>query len=80
MDWRLRIPSVLYRLARDRAGSDKELAERVRAWLERYASGDDQQRAAQGGHARAAKLSPDERRESARRAAAARWERPREVE
>lgn len=77
MDWRLRLPGALYRQARDRAGSDAALADRVREWLTGYVTGQPtagQQLAAQGGHARAASLTTEQRRESARRAARARWD------
>lgn len=38
MDWRLRVPSALYRVARDKAGSDHELAAIVVRWLEQWAT------------------------------------------
>lgn len=36
MDWRLRLDSALYRLAIQRAGSDRALADLVRQWLAAY--------------------------------------------
>lgn len=74
MDWRLRLPSALYRVAVDKAGSDALLAERVRTWLTRYVEtdGSQQREAAQ---ARAAALTPERRTEIARLAAQARHRR-----
>jgi hypothetical protein len=67
MDWRLRLPSALYRLALARAGSDKDLAHLVVDYLERYVTGttEAQQTGASGGHARAASLTPERRSEIA---------------
>lgn len=67
MDWRLRIPGGLYRHAREKAGSDADLAALVRSWLERYL--DPPQ--AVGGHARMTALTPERRSEIARTAARA---------
>ena len=74
MDWRLRLPGALYRRARDLAGSDAALADRVRHYLTQYVDGTTPQ--ALGGRASAARLSEDERREKARAAARARWDTP----
>ena len=67
MDWRLRIPGGLYRHAREKAGSDADLAALVRSWLERYL--DPPQ--AIGGRARMTTISPERRSEIARMAAKA---------
>ena len=40
MDWRLRVPSAIYRLALARAGSDRALADLAVRWLTRYAQGE----------------------------------------
>lgn len=40
MNWRLRVPSVVYRLAVARAGNDHALAQLVAAWVSRYAQGE----------------------------------------
>ena len=69
MDWRLRLPSALYRLAVERAGSDAALADVVRGYLERYVGPSQQANAAR---ARAASLTPERRSEIARLAARAR--------
>lgn len=72
MDWRLRVPGGLYRRACEQAGSDADLAALVRTWLERYI--DPVPTAQQlGGRASAARLTPAERQEKARRAVEARW-------
>ena len=73
MDWRLRLPGALYRMAVDRAGSDADLARIVRDYLGRYVDGTTAQQA--GGRARAERLSPERRAEIARAAAQARWHR-----
>lgn len=74
MDWRLRVPSAVYRLAVSRAGSDRLLADLVRAWLERYVAGVSPaaELGRKGGQARAEKLSPERRSEIARVAGRAR--------
>lgn len=60
--------------ARDRArDAGTDLASVLRAYLAAYADGTDA--ATAGGHARAAVLTPEERSDSARRAAQARWRR-----
>ena len=78
MRWRVEVPGALYRQARDRAGSDAQLADWVRAALAAYVAGQSprQQLAAEAGRASAAKLSPDARRAKAQRAAHARWGTP----
>lgn len=73
MDWRLRIPSAVYRRAADKAGSDADLAALVRVWLERYL--DPPQ--AIGAQARTATLTAERRSEIARIAAQARHGRQR---
>ena len=80
MDWRLRLPGALYRQARDKAGSDAQLATAVRDWLEDYATGQGQlledaaqQLGASGGRASAEARTPEERSAKARAAAKARW-------
>ncbi len=77
MIWRTRLPGALYRRAIARAGSDRQLADAVRAWLDTYVSGQTaaQQLAASGGLASAQALSPEARQARARAAALARWER-----
>lgn len=64
MEWRVRLPGAIYRRARDRAGSDAQLAALVRDYLETYVSGQTpaQPLAAQGGRASAASLTAEERR------------------
>jgi hypothetical protein len=60
----------VYRLAVDRAGSDRALADLVRTWIARYAEGTTQQ--AEAARARAASLTPERRSEIARQAVQAR--------
>lgn len=64
MDWRLRVPGALYRRAVDRAGSDGELARRVRDYLTRYVADTLPHQIA--ARARANRLSPERRSEIAR--------------
>lgn len=66
MDLRIRIPSMLARLAIDRAGSAQQLAKLTARWVEQYATGETAQ--ALGGRARAERMTPEQRSESARRA------------
>ena len=73
MDWRLRVPSAIYRLALARAGSDRALTELATRWLTRYAQGETQHQ--QAAIARARSLSPERRSEIARQAALARHHR-----
>ena len=73
MDWRLRVPSAIYRLAMARAGSDRALADLAVRWLTRYAQGETQHQ--QAAQARARSLSPERRSEIARQAALARHHR-----
>lgn len=73
MDWRLRLPSALYRRAVAKAGSDADLAALVRSWLARYLEPSPQ---AVGGRARAARLTPEARSAIARQGAQARWRTP----
>lgn len=78
MTWRVRLPSALYRRARTKAGDDDRiLTALVVACLTDYVDGRTaaQTLAASGGHARAAALPPDVRRDQARHAALARWRR-----
>lgn len=73
MDWRVRIPGGLYRRAVDRATADGTTLDlMVRHWLERYV---DPPPSAQslGGHAAAARLTPEQRTARARASALARW-------
>lgn len=74
MDWRLRVPSAVYRLAVNKAGSDRLLADLVRAWLDRYVAGVSPaaELGRKGGQARAEKLTPERRSEIARLAGKAR--------
>lgn len=70
MNFRLRLPGAIYRQARDRAGDDATLHDRLVAYVTAYATGHTAQQ--QGGSASAARLTPEARRERARRAAWAR--------
>lgn len=70
MDWRVRVPGAVYRLAVEKAGSDKALAEMVAGWIGQWASGQTAQQL--GGRARAARMTPEERSAAARRAGYAR--------
>ena len=70
MIWRVRIPDALHRLSVNRAGSESELQRAIVRWLSDYANGTTPQ--ALGGRARAARMTPEERRASARKAGLAR--------
>jgi hypothetical protein len=67
MDWRLRLPAALYRLAVDKAGSDKASAELVVGLIEAWVKGDTAQ--AKAGRARAASMPTEERSALATQAA-----------
>ena len=71
MNWRLRLPSVVYRLALSKAGDDASLAALVVKFIEDYAHGTTFQ--AKGGQARQASMTPEERTIQGRAAADARW-------
>lgn len=73
MDWRLRLPGALYRLALDKAGSPAALAALVVGWLTRYVDGSEPHRRA--ARARADSLTPERRSAIARQAAMARHRR-----
>ena len=64
MNWRIRLPGALYRLARDKAGSDAALADLVTRYLDAWVSGTTAQ--ALGGKARAESITPERRTEIAR--------------
>lgn len=70
MKWHVRVPDALHRIGVEKAGGEAALQKLVVRWLSDYVNGTSAQ--ALGGKARAASLTPEERRELARRAGYAR--------
>ena len=70
MNWHLRIPSALYRVAIKKTGGDAKLAEWVNRAILTYVTGDTavQALSRMGGLARADALTPEQRSDIARRA------------
>lgn len=64
MNWRVRLPGALYRLALEKAGDDGALAELVTRWLDAYVRGQSEAQAngARGGKVAAERMTPEERR------------------
>ena len=70
MKWHVRVPDALHRIGVAKAGGEAALQKLVVRWLSDYVNGESIQ--AKGGRARAANMTPEQRRESARRAGYAR--------
>lgn len=70
MKWYVRVPDALHRIGVEKAGGEAALQKLVVRWLSDYVNGTSMQ--AMGGKARAANMTPEERRASARKAAYAR--------
>ena len=70
MNWHLRIPSALYRVAVKKSGGDAKVSEWVNRAIVAYVTGDTAEQALSraGGHARAQSLTPERRLDIARRA------------
>lgn len=71
MDFRVRLPGAIYRQASEKAGDDASLARLVVAYVTAYATGTTPQQL--GAAASNAGMTPEQRTERAKRAAAARW-------